>query len=208
MPHEAPLIGICRHRLVVDGAGVTTLVAFHGCPLRCKYCLNAQCLSPEGVWRTMTADAILAELQCDDLYFRATGGGVCFGGGEPLLRSDTIVELCQQMPEEWAVTIETSLNVPLQRVEAVTPFVRQWIIDVKDMNPDIYHGYTSIDNYRVRENLQWLSTHVNVEKVLLRLPLIPHYNTPNDVSASRQILENMGFLHFDEFEYRVIQSAR
>ena len=208
MSQEAPLIGICRHRLVVDGAGVTTLVAFHGCPLRCKYCLNAQCLSPEGVWRTMTADAILAELQCDDLYFRATGGGVCFGGGEPLLRSDIIVELCQQMPEEWAVTIETSLNVPLQRVEAVTPFVRQWIIDVKDMNPDIYHGYTSIDNYRVRENLQWLSTHVNVEKVLLRLPLIPHYNTPNDVSASRQILENMGFLHFDEFEYRVIQSAR
>lgn len=208
MPHEAPLIGICRHRLTVDGAGVTTLVAFHGCPLHCKYCLNSQCLSPDGVWRVMTAADIMAKLQKDDLYFRATGGGVCFGGGEPLLRSDTIVELCQQMPEEWAVTIETSLNVPLQRVEAVTPFVRQWIIDVKDMNPDIYHGYTSIDNYRVRENLQWLSTHVNVEKVLLRLPLIPHYNTPNDVSASRQILENMGFLHFDEFEYRVIQSAR
>ena len=39
-----PMIGICRHRLVTDGQGVTTLVAFHGCPLRCKYCLNAQCL--------------------------------------------------------------------------------------------------------------------------------------------------------------------
>ena len=200
---NAPLIGICRHRLAVDGAGVTTLVAFHGCPLRCKYCLNPQCLDAERVWREMSAEEIMDELQRDDLYFRATGGGVCFGGGEPLLRSDTIVELCQQMPEEWAVTIETSLNVPLRHVEAVAPFVRQWIIDVKDMNPDIYHRYTSIDNYRVRENLQWLSTHVNVEKVLLRLPLIPHYNTPNDVSASRQILENMGFLHFDEFEYRV-----
>ena len=200
---NAPLIGICRHRLAVDGAGVTTLVAFHGCPLRCKYCLNPQCLDAERVWREMSAEEIMDELQRDDLYFRATGGGVCFGGGEPLLRSDTIVELCQQMPEEWAVTIETSLNVSLRHVEAVAPFVRQWIIDVKDMNPDIYHGYTSIDNYRVRENLQWLSTHVNVEKVLLRLPLIPHYNTPNDVSASRQILENMGFLHFDEFEYCV-----
>ena len=27
---KAPLIGICRHRLSVDGEGVTTLVAFHG----------------------------------------------------------------------------------------------------------------------------------------------------------------------------------
>lgn len=199
---EAPLIGICRHRLTVDGAGVTTLVAFHGCPLRCKYCLNAQCLSPDGVWRTMTSDDIMAQLQKDDLYFRATGGGVCFGGGEPLLRSDMIVELCQQMPAEWAVTIETSLNVPLRHVEAVAPFVRQWIIDIKDMNPEVYRSYTGIDNLRVRQNLTWLADHINLETILIRLPLIPQHNTSEDVSSSRQILENMGFTHFDEFEYR------
>ena len=199
---EAPLIGICRHRLTVDGAGVTTLVAFHGCPLRCKYCLNAQCLSPDGVWRTMTSDDIMAQLQRDDLYFRATGGGVCFGGGEPLLRSDMIVELCQQMPAEWAVTIETSLNVPLRHVEAVAPFVRQWIIDIKDMNPEVYRSYTGIDNLRVRQNLTWLADHIDLETILIRLPLIPQHNTSEDVSSSRQILENMGFTHFDEFEYR------
>jgi len=202
MPHEAPLIGICRHRLMVDGAGVTTLVAFHGCPLRCKYCLNPQCLSSDGLWRTMTADDIMDQLQKDDLYFRATGGGVCFGGGEPLLHSDTIVELCQQMPEEWSVTIETSLNVPLRHVEAVAPFIRQWIIDIKDMNSEVYRSYTGIDNLRVSQNLKWLADHINLETVLIRLPLIPQYNTLEDVSSSRQILEDMGFTHFDEFEYR------
>lgn len=201
MPHEAPLIGICRHRLTVDGAGVTTLVAFHGCPLHCKYCLNSQCLSPDGVWRVMTAADIMAKLQKDDLYFRATGGGVCFGGGEPLLRSDMLVELSRQMPHEWAVTIETSLNVPLQRVEAVAPFVSQWIIDIKDMNPDIYQSYTGIGNLRVRENLLWLAAHVDKERILIRLPLIPRYNTQTDVADSRRQLEALGFTHFDEFEY-------
>lgn len=201
MPHEAPLIGICRHRLTVDGAGVTTLVAFHGCPLHCKYCLNSQCLLPDGVWRVMTAADIMAKLQKDDLYFRATGGGVCFGGGEPLLRSDMLVELSRQMPHEWAVTIETSLNVPLQRVEAVAPFVSQWIIDIKDMNPDIYQSYTGIGNLRVRENLLWLAAHVDKESILIRLPLIPRYNTPTDVADSRRQLEALGFTHFDEFEY-------
>ena len=201
MPHEAPLIGICRHRLTVDGAGVTTLVAFHGCPLHCKYCLNSQCLSPDGVWRVMTAADIMAKLQKDDLYFRATGGGVCFGGGEPLLRSDMLVELSRQMPHEWAVTIETSLNVPLQRVETVAPFVRQWIIDIKDMNPDIYQSYTGIGNLRVRENLLWLAAHVDKERILIRLPLIPRYNTQTDVADSRRQLEALGFTHFDEFEY-------
>ena len=105
---QAPLIGICRHRLSVDGAGVTTLVAFHGCPLHCQYCLNSQCLKPDGIWRTLTPQDVMTYLQKDDLYFRATGGGVCFGGGEPLLRSAMIVELCQLMPTEWAVTVETS----------------------------------------------------------------------------------------------------
>ena len=38
------IIGIARHRLSTDGDGVTTLVAFHGCPLHCHYCLNPQSL--------------------------------------------------------------------------------------------------------------------------------------------------------------------
>ena len=119
-----------------------------------------------------------------------------------MLRSDMLVELSRQMPHEWAVTIETSLNVPLQRVEAVAPFVSQWIIDIKDMNPDIYQSYTGIGNERVLQNLQWLAAHVSPEAVLIRLPLIPHYNTPADVSLSRQKLEASGFTHFDELEYQ------
>ena len=84
---KAPIIGIDRHRLTTDGEGVTTLVAFHGCPLHCKYCLNPQCLSPDGVLRTITPSELYSEVEIDDLYFVATGGGICFGGGEPLLHS-------------------------------------------------------------------------------------------------------------------------
>lgn len=40
-----PVIGVYRHRLGTDGNGVTTFVAFHGCNLRCKYCLNPEALS-------------------------------------------------------------------------------------------------------------------------------------------------------------------
>lgn len=54
----AVLIGLSRHRIGVDGSGVTTLVAFHGCPLNCKYCLNPQALSPEGVWKRFTPEYV------------------------------------------------------------------------------------------------------------------------------------------------------
>lgn len=195
------MIGLCRHRLTTDGQGVTTLVAFHGCPLRCKYCLNAQCLRADGVWRRMDAMDILNEVMVDDLYFKATNGGITFGGGEPLLRSDEIVSFCKLRPDEWRIYIETSLNVERRHLEAVAHYIHHYFIDVKDMNSVIYHRYTSIDNQRVIENLHWLAEHEDLQKVTIRLPHIPHYNTPEDIAKSREQLEKMGFRDFDCFEY-------
>ena len=198
---KAPMIGLCRHRLTTDGQGVTTLVAFHGCPLRCKYCLNAQCLRADGVWRRMDAMDILNEVMVDDLYFKATNGGITFGGGEPLLRSDEIVSFCKLRPDEWRIYIETSLNVERRHLEAVAHYIHHYFIDVKDMNSVIYHRYTSIDNQRVIENLHWLAEHEDLQNVNIRLPHIPHYNTPEDIAKSREQLEKMGFRDFDCFEY-------
>ena len=65
-----PLIGIARHRLTIDGEGVTTLVAFHGCPLRCKYCLNPTCLQPDGIWKNYDCTQLYEEVRKDELYFQ------------------------------------------------------------------------------------------------------------------------------------------
>ena len=181
---KTPLIGICRHRLSTDGQGVTTLVAFHGCPLHCRYCLNEQCLRPDGVWQQMDAQQILDEVMIDDLYFKATNGGVTFGGGEPLLRSDEIVAFCLMKPADWHIAIETSLNVDLRHLQAIAPYIDHYIIDVKDMNPNIYRQYTSVDNSQVIDNLCWLIAH-----------------TPTDIAQSRTQLESMGFTNFDCFDY-------
>lgn len=199
---SAPLIGLGRHRLSVDGKGVTTLVAFHGCTLHCRYCLNSSCLVPEGVWREVTTEELLDEVRIDDLYFQATGGGVTFGGGEPCLRSLFIEEFAGMMPAEWNITIETCLNVERKHVERLQPIVSQWIIDIKDTNPDIYLTYTGKDITRTLGNLQWLLGHEGMdEKVLVRLPHIPDFNTKNDIDKSRQMLTQLGVKDFDEFRY-------
>lgn len=199
----APLIAINRHRLTTDGEGVTTLVAFHGCPLHCEYCLNAQCLQADGVWCRLTPGELYSEVEIDDLYFMATGGGICFGGGEPLLRSDFIKAFAEIMNPEWKLTIETSLNVPLENVKAIASLVQMWYVDIKDMNPDIYKAYGCKENKQVISNLQWLAANGYADKVIIRLPLIPEYNTDEDRQQSQQQLEDMGFTNFDKFKYIV-----
>lgn len=199
----APFIAINRHRLTTDGEGVTTLVAFHGCPLHCQYCLNAQCLQADGVWCRLTPGELYREVEIDDLYFVATGGGICFGGGEPLLRSDFIKAFAGIMNPEWMLTIETSLNVPLENVKAIASLVQMWYVDIKDMNPDIYKAYGCKENKQVISNLQWLAANGYADKVIIRLPLIPEYNTDEDRQQSQQQLEKMGFTNFDKFNYIV-----
>lgn len=199
----APFIAINRHRLTTDGEGVTTLVGFHGCPLHCEYCLNAQCLQADGVWCRLTPGELYSEVEIDDLYFVATGGGICFGGGEPLLRSDFIKAFAEIMNPEWKLTIETSLNVPLKNVKAIASLVQMWYVDIKDMNPDIYKAYGCKENKQVVSNLQWLAANGYADKVIIRLPLIPEYNTDEDRQRSQQQLEKMGFTNFDKFNYIV-----
>ena len=199
----APFIAINRHRLTTDGEGVTTLVGFHGCPLHCEYCLNAQCLQADGVWCRLTPGELYSEVEIDDLYFMATGGGICFGGGEPLLRSDFIKAFAEIMNPEWKLTIETSLNVPLENVKAIASLVQMWYVDIKDMNPDIYKAYGCKENKQVVSNLQWLAANGYADKVIIRLPLIPEYNTDEDRQQSQQQLEEMGFTNFDKFKYIV-----
>ena len=200
---SAPLIGIERHRLVTDGEGVTTLVAFYGCPLRCRYCINRQCLDSARVWRTITPNELVGELAIDNLYFLATGGGVTFGGGEPLLRSEFIHAFAGLCVPQWSINVETSLNVPRHHLEQVLPHVRWWIIDIKDTNEDIYRRYTGRDNALALANLQWLMQKVQPEQVTVRLPHIPGYNTDADVSRSRARLTLLGVTQFDEFTYRL-----
>ncbi|WP_278994323.1 radical SAM protein [Prevotella melaninogenica] len=199
----APFIAINRHRLTTDGEGVTTLVGFHGCPLHCEYCLNPQCLQADGVWCRLTPGELYSEVEIDDLYFVATGGGICFGGGEPLLRSDFIKAFAEIMNPEWKLTIETSLNVPLENVKAIASLVQMWYVDIKDMNPDIYKAYGCKENKQVVSNLQWLAANGYADKVIIRLPLIPEYNTDEDRQQSQQQLEEMGFTNFDKFNYIV-----
>ena len=200
------LIGLSRHRIGVDGTGVTTLVAFHGCPLNCKYCLNPQALSPEGVWKRFSPEELFRAVSKDDLYFRATGGGVTFGGGEPLISYKEILlfsNICMSHDKKWRINIETSLNVPKRLVEMMKGVVNHWIVDIKDMNPIIYKAYTGKDIGLVIDNLQYLTK--NNSKITVRVPHIPGFNTASDVEKSISSLQEMGITDIERFTYIVKQ---
>lgn len=200
---RAKIIGIARHRLSTDGDGVTTLVAFHGCPLNCRYCLNPQSLGDGGRFREYSPEELYAEMRIDELYFIATNGGVTFGGGEPCLRPQFIREFRELCSSAWQLNLETSLNVPSANIEALLPVVNTLIIDIKDMNPGIYGSYTGRSNDFVFENLRLIADAGRQQDCIIRLPLIPGYNTDADREKSLKALVTLGFTRFDLFTYQI-----
>lgn len=197
-----PFIGVKRHRLLTDGDGVTTLAAFHGCPLSCRYCLNPQCKSVDGIWQYLTPSELYSRVKVDDIYFQATGGGVVFGGGEPLLYPKFIKQFYELIKGNgWRIYVETSLNVKTQVIDDLLPIIDEFIVDIKDMDPDIYKLYTGTENRRVIDNLNWLLKHNAQNKVFVRVPKINGYNTEEDVDRSIEALYDLGLNRFERIKY-------
>ncbi len=194
------IMGINRMRMGTDGKGVSTLVTFYGCHLSCKYCLNLQCKKEDTRRTNITPNHLVDILSVDDIYFCSTGGGVVFGGGEPLLHAEYIKEVCKKMPKEWQRRIETSLNYSWDSIDILIPYIDEWIIDIKDSHQDIYKNYTGIDGSSVYENVCRLSEKIGSEKLLIRIPEIPDYNTEENVLSSMELYSDLGRL--DVFKYR------
>ena len=198
----ASFIGFARHRLLTDGKGVTTLVAFHGCPLHCQYCLNPQCNRAECRTIELTPQELYERVVIDQLYFLATGGGVTFGGGEPALHPEFITEFRKLCGPDWNLTLETSLNVPKEHLQKLLPVIDHYFVDLKDANDEIYQRYTQLSNIRVKENLEWLVAQGKADSIIVRLPRIPNFNTEEDIKRSQEYLENIGIQNIDVFTYR------
>lgn len=197
----SPILWISRHRLATDGQGVTTLVGFYGCPLRCKYCLNPRCFSDDKKYTLLTPAELYSKVVVDDLYFVATGGGVTFGGGEPLMHVEFIRGFRSLCGDRWRICVETCLGVPTENVLIAAKACDEFIVDVKDTDGEIYRAYTGKDNSLVLENLKLLQSLVGSERILVRLPLIPRYNDEEKRQRSIALLKGIGITRFDLFEY-------
>lgn len=200
---QSRIIGISRHRVMTDGQGVTTLVAFHGCILKCVYCINSQCHDSEEKFPVYTPEQLYNELLRDDLYMYGTGGGVTFGGGEPLLHAEFIREFKKLCGDRWRVTVETSLMGPRDAIHILAPIVDEWIVDIKTTDSQKYKEYTGSSSMMVRANLEYLTDGCGVskDKILIRIPEIPGFTDSRDVEESRRYFEEKGFERFDIFRY-------
>lgn len=204
MSNRLDVAVIGRTRMLTDGEGVTSLIVTKDCPLRCKYCINPYTWNYDNKvhFERLTKEELYDRVKIDNLYFLATGGGLTFGGGEPLLHFEFIADFIRQYKATgWKFNLETSLNVPYENLERLFGLIDYYLVDCKDMREDIYKKYTGISGQQMLKNLEALIRHEGADKICVRVPRISGYNTQEDVDYSVAALKGMGIRKLDVFAY-------
>ena len=196
---SAPILGISRLRIKSDGEGIRTLVAFYGCPLQCRYCLNTEC--HDEPQKYMTAQELYDKVKIDDTYFRCSQGGITFGGGEPLLYPQFIVKFKKLCHNDWSVNVETSLNVPLSNLQCCYDVIDNFIVDIKCVSERQYISYTGKSNQNVIDNLKELFNYVGNSRIVVRIPHIPDMTQEYDIENAVSFVKSIGITNIDIFDY-------
>lgn len=120
----------------LDGPGIRMVVFLQGCHLGCVYCHNPDTWDPRSTKAALYSSGDLMALVRRGLdYYQASGGGVTFSGGEPLLQHCFVSEVFQQCQKEGIHTaLDTSLYISPSRISGVLPFTSLVLADVKHVD--------------------------------------------------------------------------
>ncbi len=164
----------------LDGPGIRTVVFMQGCHLRCKYCQNPDTWNPVVTTaREYSAEEIMQVILRGLPYFQASGGGVTFSGGEPLLQAEFLKEVfirCQEYDIHTA--IDTSLYVAAETVLDLLPFTKLFLADIKHINNEKSLNLTGAINKHNIENLELINDkHV---EIWIRYVVVPGFTDAKD----------------------------
>ncbi|ADI66617.1 pyruvate formate-lyase-activating protein [Mobiluncus curtisii] len=126
----------------VDGPGTRLTIFLAGCPLRCVYCHNPD------TWQMREGTPILAKDLLDKIVrykavYKATGGGVTFSGGEPMMQPRFLKKLLRDTKAEGIHTnIDTSGSLGFSFSDQELELLDLVMLDVKSGNPDTYQKVT------------------------------------------------------------------
>ena len=157
---------------------------------KCAEVCYAEARHQSGDW--MSLDEIKEAVDKDIVFYRNSGGGITFSGGEAMCFPEVVRDLAKYYKEEQQVStaIETCGYVAWENYEQVIPYLDLVMYDLKCMNDERHMRYTGGSNKRILENLEKISKSVDT---IVRIPIIPSVNdSKEDIDAFGTYIRDLG----------------
>lgn len=176
----------------LDGPGIRTVIFMQGCTLRCKYCHNPDTWaieSPDA--REYEIEELMEVILKNRAYYEASGGGVTFSGGEPLLQHRFIKEIFKYCCEEKISTAyDSSLYISSKVVLDLIPFTDLVLADIKQINTEKSQLLTGVGNRLNLENIKLLNE--NKVRIWIRYVILPGWtDSYEDLEEMSQFIRDL-----------------
>jgi len=157
---------------VNDGEGIRTNVFLAGCPLRCQWCCNPEGQTCHNEYvRLMTADEVIAKLERQLLFYRFSGGGVTFSGGEATAQPEFLRELATRLYDMGvSLALESCGSFDYEAVRDVLAMMDLVFLDIKHMNPKAHKYFTGFELEPILQNIR--RVHAQGVPMCIRIPTI------------------------------------
>lgn len=193
-----------------DGNGIRTIVFLKGCVLRCRWCCNPESQSYEIetmkvqgeekiIGRDVTVEEVMETVEKDRTYYRRTGGGLTLSGGESLCQPEFAAALLRAAYEAGISTALESMGCAgYQVIEGILPYLDQYLLDIKHMDPVKHKEFTGRSNELMLENAMKIAQS-GMTELSIRVPVIPGFNDTaeeiRDIAEYTKRLGNVKRLH-------------
>jgi len=146
---------------------------------KCRTCGKCCAVCPTGarknIGSTVTVEDVLKIIKRDTVFYRESGGGVTFSGGEPFMQPEFLRQLvaaCNRFGIDTAV--ETCGYFEWEQVKDIFELLECVFVDIKHMDDQIHRKFTGVSNHRILENIIRISE--MHPKTIVRIPLIEEIN--------------------------------
>jgi len=177
---------------VHDGDGVRTVVFLSGCPLRCLWCANPEGWNISSFCQRASVGEVIKQIERDEIFFRYSGGGITFSGGEPTVQEGFLRALAQAFHQRGiSIWMETCGYFEWEKVKDIFKMTDHVFYDIKCMDAALHRDLTGADNALILENCVKLY-HAG-HPVTIRIPAVKgaNFTDENMEATARFMSENL-----------------
>ena len=138
-----------------------------------------------------TMEDLMAVVEKERLVMEESGGGVTMCGGEPLMHTDYLCEVLDELGRRgFHRTVDTTLFASEGQVKRVAERCELFLVDLKLMDSERHLHYTRVRNGQILSNIRTLSE--LSKRFWIRIPLIVGVNTDDEnLEASAAFLASL-----------------
>ena len=155
----------------------------------------------------MTSEKLLGIIEKNIPILNASGGGVTFSGGEPLLWADFLVECYLALEGKTHRALQTSGYADEETFLRVLRHCDLVLFDLKHMDDAIHRQYTGVSNAKILANYRALTA--SGKSFLTRIPLIPTVNdTEENIEATARFMKECGASYVELLPYNTMAGGK